>query len=436
MSFSTHEFWKSAFGEFHSWYRVRDHFELINGFPYSSAGFNLEGNGKPVVRIRDLLSDDLPTFYQGDEGQDVVVRDGDIAIGMDGDFNSVTWAKGNALLNQRVCALRVKKTSAIDPRILGYQLPISLKIINDLTPWSTVKHLSALDVLSLRFPLFDLEAQRQIADFLDRETARIDLLIEKKQRFAENLSAKIQDFADLLVTGRDNPQRKMKPVESPWLGEIPDNWEIKKAKYLFNQMDRKPKANDGVITAFRDGQVCLRTRRRTEGFTFAILEVGYQHICAGDLVIHSMDAFAGAIGVSEDCGKATGEYVVCSPKTEEANCEYYAYLLRCMARRDYIFVLCPSVRERAPRFRFVRFAPIQLPVPPREEQDKIVERIASATNGLKLVRDKTLASIDRLKEYRSALITAAVTGKIDVARHSRSAPPGSRLYAPREEMDA
>ena len=108
-------------------------------------------------------------------------------------------------------------------------------------------------------------------------------------------------------------------------------------------MSRPVRQDDEVITAFRDGQVCLRKKRRSEGYTFAELEVGYQHICEGDLVIHTMDAFAGAIGVSEDDGKSTGEYAVCEPISGEANPWYYAYLLRCMARRNYIFVLCPSV---------------------------------------------------------------------------------------------
>jgi type I restriction enzyme S subunit len=195
---------------------------------------------------------------------------------------------------------------------------------------------------------------------------------------------------------------------------IPKDWGTKRAKYLFQEMNRPVEPGDDTITAFRDGQVCLRSKRRTDGYTFAELEVGYQHICKGDLVIHTMDAFAGAIGISEDDGKATGEYAVCSPRSDDVNSEYYAFLLRCMARRQYIFILCPSVRERAPRFRFFRFAPVLLPFPPRSEQDQIVERIKKSSARLKSLITKTEQSIALLKEKRAALITAAVTGKIDV----------------------
>jgi type I restriction enzyme S subunit len=270
------------------------------------------------------------------------------------------------------------------------------------------------DIGQCLWPLPPLSEQTAIVNFLDRETARIDGLIETKTRFIALLKEKVIGFADLAVTGRDDPKRALKSVEIPWSPMIPKDWDAKQGKYLFEEMARQVRADDEIITSFRDGQVCLRRKRRTGGYTFAVKEVGYQHIKKGDLVIHTMDAFAGAIGVSEDDGKATGEYAVCKPRSDDINPEYYAHLLRCMARRNYIFVLCPSVRERAPRFRFVRFAPVLLPVPPRAEQDQIVERIEQTTKRLKDLITKTTQSIDLLKEKRAALITAAVTGKIDV----------------------
>lgn len=265
-------------------------------------------------------------------------------------------------------------------------------------------------------PVPPIEQQLSINEFLDRETGQIDGLIEKKTRFIALLKEKILSFSDSCVTGRDDSQRALKDVDIPWAPQIPEGWTMRKGKHLFEEMARPLGPDDEIITAFRDGQVCLRSKRRTEGYTFAEKEVGYQRILKGDLVIHTMDAFAGAIGVSEDDGKATGEYAVCKPRSDEAVPEYYAYLLRCMARRNYIYVLCPSVRERAPRFRFVRFAPVKLPVPPREEQLEIVDRIERATARMKNLIALTERSIDLLREKRAALITAAVTGKIDVRR--------------------
>ncbi|WP_216366772.1 restriction endonuclease subunit S [Halovulum dunhuangense] len=278
------------------------------------------------------------------------------------------------------------------------------------------QNLSQTELLEFPVPDIPIADQVAIARFLDRETGLIDGLIEKKARFIALLKEKILTFSDACVTGRDDSQLTVKDVDIPWAPRIPKHWTVRKGKHLFEEMARPVAPDDEIITAFRDGQVCLRSKRRTEGYTFAEKEVGYQKILKGDLVIHTMDAFAGAIGVSEDDGKATGEYAVCKPRSDEAVPEYYAYLLRCMARRNYIYVLCPSVRERAPRFRFVRFAPVKLPVPPREEQLEIVDRIERATARMKNLIAQTERSIDLLREKRAALITAAVTGKIDVRR--------------------
>lgn len=267
---------------------------------------------------------------------------------------------------------------------------------------------------AVKIPLPDLDTQTAIAAFLDRETVRIDQLIAKKKRQVGLLTAKIDQFSQNAVTAGLVQRAPLARTDIPWLPQMPSHWVSRKAKHLFKEMARAPLDDDGVITAFRDGQVVLRTKRRTDGFTLAILETGYQHIQRGDLVIHSMDAFAGAIGVSEDDGKATGEYVVCSPNSNDVNNEYYAILLRCMAKRNYVFVLCPSVRERAPRFRFVRFSPTLLPKPPIDEQNEIVTHVRSHTLKLAEQRAKIERSIRLLNERRAALITAAVTGQLNI----------------------
>jgi type I restriction enzyme S subunit len=91
----------------------------------------------------------------------------------------------------------------------------------------------------------------------------------------------------------------------PWLGEIPKPWATERAKWLFQKMDRPVHPDDDVVTCFRDGIVTLRKNRRVRGFTESLKEIGYQGVRKGDLVIHAMDAFAGAIGVSDSDGKCT-----------------------------------------------------------------------------------------------------------------------------------
>lgn len=157
----------------------------------------------------------------------------------------------------------------------------------------------------------------------------------------------------------------------PWISKIPEHWRVMRGKNLYVKEQRPVRENDDVVTCFRDGMVTLRKNRRTTGFTEAMNEFGYQGIRKGDLVIHVMDAFAGAIGVSDSDGKGTPVYNVCTA-IGDTNNWYYAYLLREMAHSGFIQSLYRGIRERSSDFRFDVFARQYLPVPPRDEQDQIV----------------------------------------------------------------
>jgi len=127
-----------------------------------------------------------------------------------------------------------------------------------------------------------------------------------------------------------------------------------------------------------------------------------------------MDAFAGAIGISDSDGKCSPEYVICDPIDGNTFNPYYGYLLRMMALRGFILAVCPAVRERAPRIRFSDVADLLLPVPPLEEQKAIVASIELDAAEINILITKAQALIDLLREHRTAVTAAAVTGQIDV----------------------
>jgi len=200
-----------------------------------------------------------------------------------------------------------------------------------------------------------------------------------------------------------------------WIGEIPEHWDFRRAKFLFSQSRLPVRKIDDVVTCYRDGEVTLRTNRRTEGYTFAILEQGYQGVRSGQLVINSMDAFAGAIGVSDSDGKCSPEYVVCDPVSSDlVEPKYYALLLREMALKGYIEVICPAVRQRGLRIRYNSFAQLLLPLPSKDEQRKIIEKVDAIISGTAEALDSLYREIDLLKEMKSIVISQAVTGKIKV----------------------
>lgn len=195
-----------------------------------------------------------------------------------------------------------------------------------------------------------------------------------------------------------------------WLGRVPAHWGMEKGKWLFEKKDRPVRTEDGVVTAFRDGQVTLRSNRRTEGFTNAIKEHGYQGIRKGDLVIHAMDAFAGAIGVSDSDGKSTPVYAACVPRNaEKVNPSYYAYLLRYMAHSGFILTLAKGIRERSTDFRYNDFGALTFPIPPKPEQDRIVAFLDEKTAMIDELIAKKKRQIELLEEQKTILINRAVT---------------------------
>ena len=184
-----------------------------------------------------------------------------------------------------------------------------------------------------------------------------------------------------------------------WIKSFPLHWGILRGKYLYKKENRMPSDNDEIVTCFRDGTVTLRKNRRTTGFTESLKEVGYQGIKKGDLIIHVMDAFAGSIGVSDSDGKGTPVYSVCSA-IRDINNNYYAYLLREMARTGYIQSLYRGIRERSSDFRFDVFAAQYYIVPPHSEQDQIVRYLDWQTSRINKLINGYKRQIELLEERK------------------------------------
>ncbi len=206
-----------------------------------------------------------------------------------------------------------------------------------------------------------------------------------------------------------------------WLGNIPDNWEVVKGKNLFIRMKRQPEQNSDIVTCFRDGVVTLRKNRRLSGFTEATKETGYQGIKKGDLVIHGMDAFAGSIGVSDSDGKSTPVYIVCQPIDEnKTNNYFFAYLLRYMAISGFLSSLSSGIRERSADFRFATFANLYFPLPPLSVQHRISSYLDEKTELINRLIETRTAQIEKLKQYRAAVVSSAVTKGLNPNRKMKN----------------
>ena len=203
------------------------------------------------------------------------------------------------------------------------------------------------------------------------------------------------------------PSYKNSGVE--WLGKVPEHWRIVRTKDIFNHRKEEALDDDEIVTAFRDGQVTLRKNRRTDGFTNSLKEHGYQHINSGDLVIHEMDAFAGAIGVSDSSGKSTPVYTVCYSKNKNINHHFYSHFFRTMAKTGFINSLAKGIRVRSTEFRWNESRNVYLALPPKADQQKIVSFLDTETARIDNLIAKQEKLIKLLEEQRKSVISHAVT---------------------------
>lgn len=260
-------------------------------------------------------------------------------------------------------------------------------------------------------PLPDLNEQHHIVDYLDTKCSEIDATAEDIQKEISLLEEYKKSVITEAVTKGLNPDAEMKDSGIEWIGEIPKHWESIKGKYVLEYLQKPIKDDDGVITCFRDGEVTLRSNRREDGFTLSDKEIGYQGIDVGDLVVHGMDGFAGAIGISDSRGKA---YPVLNVLNSKYNKRYLMYYLRSMAFSNIFVALASGIRVRSCDLRWNKLAELPYPTTNYAEQTEIVNYIDTKCSEIdSLIADKK-RQLDILADYKKSLIYEYVTGKKEV----------------------
>lgn len=204
----------------------------------------------------------------------------------------------------------------------------------------------------------------------------------------------------------------MKDSNIPWMPSIPDTWEVQRGKNILVLNKRPVRESDEVVTCFRDGEVILRSERRTDGFTMSDKEIGYQGINKGDIVIHGMDGFAGSMGVSKSTGKGSPVLVVCSPKYD-AIPQFIIYYLRTLAMTNVFVALSTGIRERSCDLRWNKIAELQFALPSSTTQQRIADFLDRKCAEIDELAALQETMIEELKRYKQSVITEAVTKGLD-----------------------
>jgi type I restriction enzyme S subunit len=181
--------------------RLADVLELQNGYAFDSKGFN-PTDGLPLIRIRSLKAGvETETRFNGDYDQKYVVKAGDLLIGMDGEFGCYDWKGEPALLNQRVCRLQGFSGELI-PRFLFYGVNDYLKAIEDVTGYTTVKHISSKQILDIEFPVPPLAEQQRIVGLLDEAFEGLATAKANAEKNLQNARALFESHLQSVFTQR------------------------------------------------------------------------------------------------------------------------------------------------------------------------------------------------------------------------------------------
>lgn len=265
-----------------------------------------------------------------------------------------------------------------------------------------------------RVPVKEPTRQRAIADFLDAETARIDALIEKKRRLLDLLREGRHARSESLALGRaESGFPDQRHIEGP-LKSVPAAWRFERNKtFLHEVADLSVDGSEELLSVSHLTGVTPRTEKNVTMFMAESLD-GYKRVKAGDMVINTMWAWMGALGVSPVDGIVSPAYGVYRFDRQIAAPAYFDAVFRSSAYIAEMTRHSTGVWTSRLRLYPDKFLALRSPVPELSEQYRIAQAVQRQSEQTSTLADRLQLAIQLLNEHRQALITAAVTGEIEV----------------------
>jgi type I restriction enzyme S subunit len=353
-----------------------------------------------------------------------IVRPGDIVLRLT-DLQNDKRSLRSALVTQTgiiTSAYLALRTGCIDSRYLNYLLrAYDVSKVFYSMGGGLRQSMKYGDIKRMPLVVPTKTEQLAIATFLDRETAKIDALIAEQQRLIELLQEKRQSVISHAVTKGLNPDAPMKDSGVEWLGEVPDHWALKKIKYTARMEsghtpDRKIEAywvDCDIPWVSLNDTGFLKDNDYISETAYSINELGMRNSSARLLpervVVFSRDATIGRCAITTR-PMAVSQHFIAWVCGEEILPEYLLLRLKSMTQELERLTFGATLKT----IGMPDVKTLTTPVPPVSEQDKIVEYVTQAVSTLEEMSMKTRIAIALLQERRSTLISAAVTGQIDV----------------------
>ena len=397
------------------------HVATINmGQSPSSEDCNIDGIGVPFLQGNAEFGAKSPTEKQFCPIPKKVAKAGDLLFSVRAPVGALNFANKDFGIGRGLCSIR--GTNAVSQTFLWWVLPSYKYQFDAIATGSTFEAVSAEEVGNLNLALPPMVEQTQIANFLDHETAKIDTLIKKQQLLIKLLKEKRQAVISHAVTKGLNPQAPMRDSGVQWLGEVPKHWDSCLIKYKCSEVTDgahiSPETNGGEhyfvsIRDIKDGVINFEEALLTSPKSYQYLVKTGCLPFDGD-ILFSKD---GTIGQTAITPKDI-EFVVASsliiirPDREKVTPEFLDFLLQSSVVKEQVesFVKGAALR----RLSIQNLLKVFGVFPPLDEQVLIAEFIQHQLSKYRELERKAIDQVELLKERRTALISAAVTGKIDV----------------------
>ena len=393
----------------------------------SNSSYWDDENGIPWVAISDITEQEIlkktsrKISVEGKEskGLEIIPR-GTLLISIFASLGKTTLLDIDASANQAILGLIPAHKLIRD--YLKYHLVDAERYISYYSSSNTQENLNLTKIKNLSVLLPPFPEQQTIVTYLDRKTHLIDTLIEKKQKLIDLLKEQRAAIINQAVTKGLNPNVKQKDSGIEWLGEIPEHWDVKKLKWVVKErlkyganesaeLDDKKLPRYIRITDFdEDG------RLRAETFRSLPFEKAEEYLLKeGDILFARSGATVGKTfqfknyeGVACFAG-----YLIKATVNEKVILSDYLYLYTKSNRyknwKNRIFIQATIQNIGADKYQM-----LEVTIPPLNEQKNILNYVHEKLKKIQRIYNKTVKQIDLLKEYRTALISEVVTGKIDV----------------------
>lgn len=301
------------------------------------------------------------------------------------------------------------------------------KYFIDMSNGTTIPHMNRKFIENLHIIKFPIDYQKKITNFLDEKTSDFDNIISKKEKLIEKLEEAKKSLISEGVTGkvkvvkngddfeivkREDSEMKDSGVE--WIGKIPKDWEVKRIKYLFDiKKNIAGELGYDVLSVTQSG---IKIKDITKnGGQLSMDYSKYQIVEIDDFIMNHMDLLTGFVDCSKFKGVTSPDYRVFRLKGYNNCKEYYNYILQLCYYNRIFYSLARGVSGMGRwRLQTETFKNFIVPMPKIEEQERIAKFILKKTNDIDILKNKLKINIEKLKEAKQALISEAVTGKIEI----------------------